>query len=295
MKFPHESVQPARFQFENLHPEDHYMQIAAIGWDTIKDTKYLHYGKTMQDQGRVIFQITLSGSGKFSSEGHTMVLTKHMGFMCLIPGEQTYYFSPDCGHWEFLYISIRGRDAIAHWTSLIDKLGHVIDFSTYTSPLEMLSKLYHDFCVNRDIDEYELSGKLYLLLLDIYKAGKSINGNRLVLSDYTHKTMQYVEKHYAEHITLQDLAHQSGYTVEHFSRSFRVHVGIPPMEYVRKIRLEKAAVLLSNGKYSLEKIASLTGFSNKAHLSKTFKDIVGVTPGTYRKGCINGQYLSVQH
>lgn len=297
MLLPHETLQQAKFRFEYLYPGEHFMQLAGIGWDDIQQEEYLHYGREDHQPTRVVFQITLSGSGFFQIGGEKRKLAKNIGFMCLIPGDQLYYFTPDCGHWEFLFISIRGRDAVSHWINLIAKLGHVVDFSGHPVPLEILSQLYHDIYIDRSLDEYEVSGKLYLLMLEIYKAGKQIINPAIGIPDCIDKSIQYMEKHYVTHITLHDLAHISGYSVEHFSRLFRFYTGIPPMKYVRKVRLEKASLLLNNSTITLENIASSTGFASKSHLSKSFKVIVGITPGEYRNGRGNSvdQYLRIQH
>jgi transcriptional regulator GlxA family with amidase domain len=56
-----------------------------------------------------------------------------------------------------------------------------------------------------------------------------------------------------------------------------------PMQYLRKIRVEKAAELLTHTAKTLDVVTEETGFGNKSHLAKVFKQMVGITPGQYRE------------
>ncbi|MBL0740017.1 chromate resistance protein ChrB domain-containing protein [Chryseolinea lacunae] len=54
-------------------------------------------------------------------------------------------------------------------------------------------------------------------------------------------------------------------------------------DYIRKLRIEKAMVLLALPQHSLAEIAYLTGFSDQSHFNRTFKKITGKNPSEYRK------------
>jgi AraC-like DNA-binding protein len=54
-------------------------------------------------------------------------------------------------------------------------------------------------------------------------------------------------------------------------------------DYIRKLRIEKAIVLLNESKHSLAEIAYLTGFSDQSHFARIFKKTTGKSPHTYRK------------
>jgi AraC-like DNA-binding protein len=54
-------------------------------------------------------------------------------------------------------------------------------------------------------------------------------------------------------------------------------------DYIRKLRIEKAIVLLSDPKYTLAEIAYLTGFSDQSHFNRIFKRHTGKNPSEYRK------------
>lgn len=91
----------------------------------------------------------------------------------------------------------------------------------------------------------------------------------------------YIQDHCSEKIMLRQLAGISGLSTYYFLRSFREMVGMPPHEYLRNVRVEKARTLLASGE-SIIDAACNTGFYDQSHLNRHFKRILGVTPGQYR-------------
>lgn len=57
-------------------------------------------------------------------------------------------------------------------------------------------------------------------------------------------------------------------------------------DYIRKLRIEKAIVLMANPSYSLSEVAYLTGFSDQSHFNRIFKKIMGKNPSHYRKSAL---------
>jgi AraC-like DNA-binding protein len=70
----------------------------------------------------------------------------------------------------------------------------------------------------------------------------------------------------------------------HLSRLFRRHLGLPPIAYLRSLRLERAAVLLRDEAVSVTEVCYAVGFGSLSHFVTTFRATYGVTPGAYRRG-----------
>jgi len=83
-------------------------------------------------------------------------------------------------------------------------------------------------------------------------------------------------------LTLDQLAGVAALSTYHFARMFHASFGEPPHAWVRARRLAHARGLLAAGKGDLAGIAQAAGFGNASHLSRVFRDAVGVTPGQYR-------------
>ena len=93
----------------------------------------------------------------------------------------------------------------------------------------------------------------------------------------------YLRTHYREGITVQHLTSVAGGISEvHLTRIFRQQVGMPPYAYLTYRRVEEAKKLLQQ-QWSLTQTALETGFADQSHLTRQFKKMLGITPGTYRR------------
>lgn len=81
----------------------------------------------------------------------------------------------------------------------------------------------------------------------------------------------------------QDLDINPAYLSREFSKYFN---DLSFGEYIRQRRIEKAIEYLNNSKYSLTKIAYLTGFSDQSHFTRIFKKHTGQNPSAFRKKMI---------
>lgn len=93
---------------------------------------------------------------------------------------------------------------------------------------------------------------------------------------------EYLTEHFAENVSLDDLACLANLSPFHFSRVFSQQVGMPPHAFQTQVRVARAKALLRQG-WSIPQVASQTGFADQSHLSRHFKRLVTVTPGQYSK------------
>ena len=94
------------------------------------------------------------------------------------------------------------------------------------------------------------------------------------------KVREYLEENFADHITLADLSRVSALSAFHLIRQFRRYYGMPPHRYLEVVRVERAKLLLRGGA-RISDAAYATGFSDQSHLTRHFKRVIGVTPGSY--------------
>jgi AraC-like DNA-binding protein len=83
--------------------------------------------------------------------------------------------------------------------------------------------------------------------------------------------------------TVGELASVAGMSRSAFALRFKDVVGETPLDYLTRWRVYKAAVLLKEGDRKLTEIANAVGYDSDGSFNKTFKRIVGVTPGEYRR------------
>lgn len=90
----------------------------------------------------------------------------------------------------------------------------------------------------------------------------------------------YLDAHYMENVSLEQLANVAHLSPFHLLRAFRTETGLPPHAYLTQIRIARAKELLSRG-WPPARVAAETGFVDQSHLTKRFKAVVGVAPGQY--------------
>jgi AraC-like DNA-binding protein len=84
-------------------------------------------------------------------------------------------------------------------------------------------------------------------------------------------------------IRLSDVARECGFSTCHFARSFKTSFGISTHQWLIQHRIEHAKGLMSQTTMSLMEIAVQSGFNDQPAFTRTFQQIVGVSPGRWRR------------
>jgi len=132
--------------------------------------------------------------------------------------------------------------------------------------LILMSKLYEilslisEHCIRTDM-EYSVS----------YERNLSI------VSEFT----DYIEEHYQENLTLQDMAEHFKYSSSYFSRLFKESLGVNFLSYLNFVRVGHAAQDMGHGDTNLSTCAYNNGFPNTKSFITTFKKLYGCTPSHF--------------
>lgn len=95
------------------------------------------------------------------------------------------------------------------------------------------------------------------------------------------RVVRYVENNLFHNISLSDLAREANFSKFHFSRQFKMHIGMSPKQFVTKMRIERAKSLLMNTDNSISSIATTVGFNDPGNFVRHFKKITGLTPSSF--------------
>ena len=120
----------------------------------------------------------------------------------------------------------------------------------------------------------------------------NVNGNRVDVNRKRNnrktqgrieRAIAFMEEHYDEDISLDQIAHAAYLNPYHFCRSFKKHLGTTSCKYLSALRIGKAKGLLVETELSVTEICFMTGFNNLTHFERVFKGLEGMTPSAYRR------------
>jgi AraC-like DNA-binding protein len=97
------------------------------------------------------------------------------------------------------------------------------------------------------------------------------------------RAIQYMHQHFGRKLTVAGLAQMLSMSPSHFTGLFKKETGLPPMDYLIKIRIEKAKKLIrADDKMPLTEVALQCGFNSLSHFSVSFSKHMHRTPSQYR-------------
>jgi len=171
------------------------------------------------------------------------------------------------------------REAVKQMTG-IDYLPQFTTTAAYHSEsLQSLRELHGLIMEQRkDFEKEEIFFFLIEQLIKEYTepAGESLSK----VSEEIGTACTYMENHFAELITLDDLSELSNLNKYTLLRNFTKQRGVTPYQYLETIRISEAKKLLEKGIGPLN-AAMQTGFSDQSHFTKFFKKLIGLTPKQY--------------
>jgi len=128
------------------------------------------------------------------------------------------------------------------------------------------------------------SDLLELILLNLVRAAEAAPGWELFdMSDQLRRSLQYLFCHFREDITLAQVAQESGYTPNYFSKRFHDLTGERFVDFLARLRLNYARMLLLSTDLSVTRIAEKSGFGSVASFHRRFQDSYNIAPTALRK------------
>ncbi len=104
-----------------------------------------------------------------------------------------------------------------------------------------------------------------------------------VQKDPVRRATDIMTSRFAQTIELKDIADEVGLSPSQLNRRFRATFQMPPSEYLQRVRIHEASRMLVDTDCSICDVAMDTGFYDQAHLTRTFRRWMGLTPSEFRK------------
>ncbi|MDQ0111897.1 AraC family transcriptional regulator [Paenibacillus harenae] len=183
------------------------------------------------------------------------------------------------------------RHALFHKLWQGQDIRTVFDMQEETGRLEAIFGSYGNLDARRREYDTEEITMLLLQLMGCIAAVRDGEEARATATDrgierksrYSEQIMQWIEAHYAEEVTLEQLAELLHLSKYYVSRVFREETGSHITDYLTVRRIKQACRLLQTTVYSVERIGMDVGYPNASYFINTFKRVVGTTPLKYRQ------------
>ncbi len=270
-----------------------FLRLDSIGWQYTDDPGYEHHGRTRPDRGHVIFQYTLSGEGKLRYGDETWTVSPGSGLLVSVPGDYRYYWEQRSGApWEFLWINIAGEDALRLAERIRALRGPVVRLSPRSRAIRRGWKLYRAVSEDRLTDAVELSTQTYGVLIAMLEP-EAAEAEEPDLPAPLRRATRLMKERFREALSLEDIAGHSGVSAAYLCRLFQSRLGVSPLEYMRRRRVEAAVTLLRRTDESIAAIGERCGFDSPSYFGKVFRQYIGLSPREYRSATIDHPYETV--
>ena len=131
-----------------------------------------------------------------------------------------------------------------------------------------------------------IRANLYLMMTELLRhyGGEKRGDDRMVYHNVMRMkpVLDRIESDYAGKMTIPSLAAELCLTPDHFTRIFREGVGVPPVEYINRVRLHHALVLLAETTLPVSDVAERSGFFSMQYFYRIFRETLGNSPLSFR-------------
>ncbi|OMC69189.1 AraC family transcriptional regulator [Paenibacillus sp. FSL H7-0326] len=228
-----------------------------------------------------------SGKGVFRTESRTYHLSA--GHIFLIhPSELVSYVSDEEEPWRYRWMAFTGKEA----DKQVKDAGFSLDQPVITTMQDskmstLLSTMQNAFFEKKESAHLTSIGCLYLIFAEAKE--RLVLESAVAMTDSqvgrTVKQMiQYMSTQYAHPISIEQMSASLGYNRAYLSRIFKKEIGLSPVTYLLKLRIDKSRQLLrERPELSIEQISASVGLPDALYFSRQFKRFYRHSPSAYRK------------
>jgi AraC-like DNA-binding protein len=228
--------------------------------------------------------------GEFSHVVNGRTYRAGPGDLCLLDyGKEHRGFNPGQAAVHLWYVLFAGKDAARSFTELgadTDPIFRGVGRKRFESLFHQLWNL-----TTRKPPGYEAQAHavLHTMLADLFTARAERTRStcflvqRSRLSEKVRLAVDLLEQNHYMNLGLKQIQSVVGMDMYHFSRKFRAEVGMAPIQYLNRYRLEIAKQILATSDKPISEVARLVGLPNESYFIQLFRRQVGQTPRAFRQ------------
>lgn len=214
--------------------------------------------------------VTLDDTPTPVSEGQVMLLD------CYAPHQ--YETQTGC---EASWLHFDGCLCRDYYEQIVQTSGNILAPRSVQTVNHALAKICNTFRNGTLIHEASLSKYITNILTELLLSGTTLDSmtrSQISLSD----TVSYINEHFSENISLEQLAARASLSPFYFTRIFTRETGLTPHQYVIATRVNSAKFLLKTTRLSVKEIGFNCGFASESSFCTTFRKWEHITPSEYR-------------
>lgn len=219
------------------------------------------------------------GSLTLTVNGHTA--TAAQDSFLLIDCYRPHAYAADTGC-DALWCHFDGLTARSFYDAVTGRLGNIFSLTDSYPAVHKLRCIFNVFAENQ-IPKEPLLSKIINDILTIFLLYSPLPTGSESSYGIAEEIISYINEHFAENLSVEQLASMANLSQYHFIRTFRRETGFTPHEYIVNIRMNNAKYLLKNSSLSVKDICFRTGFSCESIFCSAFKKHHGLTPSAYRE------------
>lgn len=226
----------------------------------------------------------VEGAGWYEVEGERFLVTANH-FFVLPAGKPHTYGADESNPWTIYWVHFSGLHATIysagalHPQEIKPNMRSRINYRNQIFE-EIFNTLYNGY--SRESLRYVSSLLHYYLAsmryINFYRQTDKNTANDSMVAAAIHYMKENIEKH----LTLDDLAKYTGYSLTHFSSLFKRQTGESPLTYFNRLKIEVSCQMLNETDMHINQICHKVGISDCYYFSRLFRRIIGVSPRTYR-------------
>ena len=232
-----------------------------------------------------------SGSGVFFIDGQNLPFSAPC-VTVLYPGQLHKAYSTGEEKSRWVFVTFRPEAVFPHNSPAASRLpwknASAESALSPAAEMTLLGEALAEECRNAEPDRDDcLRGLLAALLIRHGRLPRRVmerRENRLSALERLRPVLQYIDQHYTEELTVQELARQLFIHPATLRDWFREGLGQTPMRYVHRVRVSVACSLLRGTGRPITEVAEQAGYRSLSSFNRHFQEICGLSPTEYRRG-----------
>ncbi len=256
--------------------------VRGIGMNYPQATETYHRGSGEE----LLLLFSTKGTGEIVFDGNVCVLPE--GSAVYLGGDVTCRCRPKDRDWEIGWVTFGCGIPACTSMLFLGQAWRLFAESRRDEHRRMLQELYDAASLERSAER--ASALLYGILAELNGELRGTPGYRPTGSAALDRILAYLNAHYTEDISLDQLCEAAGGLSEQYlCRLFKHSIGMRPMEYMLCRRVSAARVYLETTDLPISDVAVRSGFHNTSYFYRSFRKFVGLSPLAYRQACLGGE------